>query len=188
MEGHVPDSLVMEGFLDDATREHVLREMSAAGGAPAGVYGRSTESNVETRVRSARLLDVSRAVRDEIASRLGHVQGVLAAHFGLSLASFEPPQFLGYTVGDFFVAHQDGNVSLIRDDSADRRISVVIFVNPGTYEGGELLLHGAYPNLRERHIVRAHPGRLVAFRSETTHEVTPVTAGMRYTIVAWYRK
>jgi len=28
---------------------------------------------------------------------------------------------------------------------------------------------------------------LVAFRSETTHEVTPVTHGERYSIASWFR-
>jgi predicted 2-oxoglutarate/Fe(II)-dependent dioxygenase YbiX len=33
----------------------------------------------------------------------------------------------------------------------------------------------------------ALPGSLVAFRSETTHEVIPVTHGERFTVVSWYR-
>ena len=35
--------------------------------------------------------------------------------------------------------------------------------------------------------LRGEPGTLVAFRSETTHEVTPVTHGERYSIVSWFR-
>ena len=31
------------------------------------------------------------------------------------------------------------------------------------------------------------PRTLVAFRAETTHEVTPVTRGERSAIVSWYR-
>jgi predicted 2-oxoglutarate/Fe(II)-dependent dioxygenase YbiX len=31
------------------------------------------------------------------------------------------------------------------------------------------------------------PGTLVAFPSETTHEVTPITHGERLSIVSWYR-
>jgi predicted 2-oxoglutarate/Fe(II)-dependent dioxygenase YbiX len=31
------------------------------------------------------------------------------------------------------------------------------------------------------------PGMLIAFRAETTHEITPVTHGERYSIVSWYR-
>ena len=33
----------------------------------------------------------------------------------------------------------------------------------------------------------AAPGSLVTFRAETTHEVTPVTHGVRYTIATWFR-
>jgi predicted 2-oxoglutarate/Fe(II)-dependent dioxygenase YbiX len=50
-----------------------------------------------------------------------------------------------------------------------------------------LTLHGSYPDYNVRHPVIGEPGTLVAFRSETTHEVTPVTHGQRYTIVSWYR-
>jgi predicted 2-oxoglutarate/Fe(II)-dependent dioxygenase YbiX len=34
---------------------------------------------------------------------------------------------------------------------------------------------------------QAAPGSLVAFRAETTHEVTTVTHGVRYTIATWFR-
>ncbi|MCA1578026.1 MAG: 2OG-Fe(II) oxygenase [Acidobacteria bacterium] len=30
-------------------------------------------------------------------------------------------------------------------------------------------------------------GTLIAFRAETTHEVTPVTHGERYSMVSWFR-
>jgi SM-20-related protein len=33
----------------------------------------------------------------------------------------------------------------------------------------------------------AAPGTLVAYRAETTHEVTPVTHGERFTIASWFR-
>ena len=40
---------------------------------------------------------------------------------------------------------------------------------------------------QERATATAQPGTLVTFRSETTHEVTPVTHGVRYTIATWFR-
>ena len=55
------------------------------------------------------------------------------------------------------------------------------------YGGGTLLIHGRFPDIAARTLVPAAPGTLVAFRSETTHEVTPVTHGERYSIVSWYR-
>jgi len=122
-------------------------------------------------------------------------KGELEERFGVSLSECEDPQFLRYEEGDFFVPHQDGNTPMVYDDSRFRRVSAVVFVTPrgdepapGTYGGGELVFHGHYataPNLRVS--AEAEAGTLVAFRSETTHEVTPVTHGERYTIVTWFR-
>jgi predicted 2-oxoglutarate/Fe(II)-dependent dioxygenase YbiX len=33
----------------------------------------------------------------------------------------------------------------------------------------------------------AAPGTLVAYRAETTHEVTPLTHGERFTVATWFR-
>ena len=107
----------------------------------------------------------------------------------MALAEHEPPQFLRYETGGFFVAHQDGNTPLTRDRTRDRRVSIVIFLNAqtseslsGGYTGGELVFHAPYPNVDLRQPVVGAPGSLLAFRSETTHEVTMVTGGERYTI------
>ncbi len=34
--------------------------------------------------------------------------------------------------------------------------------------------------------LEAEPGLLIAFRSDTSHEVRPVTFGERFTIVTWF--
>jgi SM-20-related protein len=119
----------------------------------------------------------------------------LEQHFGLPLGECEAPQFLRYRTGDFFVPHQDGNTPLVFDQSRFRKISAVIFLNqhseeplPETYGGGSLVLHGHYSGPALRVPIAAAPGLLVAFRSETTHEVTPITHGERCTIVSWYHE
>lgn len=67
-------------------------------------------------------------------------------------------------------------------------MSVVVFLSEeSAYSGGSLVLHGPYPDFEKRHPVPAAPGSLIAFPSETTHEVTPMTGGQRYTIVSWFR-
>lgn len=193
--GPLPQSLFIADFIDAPTRESLLQAMRAAPGALAGTYGRGDEARLDRRVRSARRLEVGEDVRRAVMALLTGAQSAISRHFGVPLGSVEPPQFLHYAEGDFFVAHQDGNTPLIRDASLDRRVSVVLFLNdcsagpvPGTYGGGSLVLHGAYPYFEERQVVPAAAGALVAFRSETTHEVTPVTHGDRYTIVSWYRR
>jgi SM-20-related protein len=116
----------------------------------------------------------------------------VAEHFGVRLSRCEEPQFLWYRTGDFFVAHQDGNTGLVRLDSdKSRLVSVSIFLNQqsetaenDSYSGGSLVFSDW--RLDTRFDLAGEAGTLVAFRSEITHEVTPVTHGERYAIVSWY--
>jgi SM-20-related protein len=188
------DLLVLPAFIDDAERERLLKELRKTGAAPAGVYGTAIGAAVHPNVRSASRLVVSAGMGDILRTRFESARPELERHFGVMLRSCEDPQFLRYQSGDFFVAHQDGNTPLTRDESRDRRVSVVLFLNEqsaeeaaGKYGGGDLLFHGAYPDWQTRHRAPATPGTLIAFRAETTHEVTPVTHGDRYTVVTWYR-
>lgn len=140
---------------------------------------------VDTNVRRTTRVAASPASRELVLSRLAEERDAIARHFNAALGAIDEPQFLRYDVGDFFVAHQDGNTPVLRDETLTRRVSVVLFLNPGEYAGGEFLIHASYP---EKHAVQAEPGTLVAFSSETTHEVTPVTKGVRFTVASWYRR
>jgi SM-20-related protein len=127
---------------------------------------------------------------DLIIQKLLACKDAVEQHFVVTLNECEEPQFLRYRIGDFFVAHQDGNTGLLRLDSESRRISTLIFLSresqspeSDAYSGGSLV----FSNLRNSFHMPAEPGTLVAFRSETTHEVTPVTHGERYSIASWYR-
>ena len=53
--------------------------------------------------------------------------------------------------------------------------------SPDEYEGGELKLY----NSSEPDIIKKERGLVVTFPSYTLHEVTPVTKGDRYSLVAW---
>jgi SM-20-related protein len=188
------DLLVIPDFLDAAAREALVAELERAGGNPATVTGAAAEGAVDPHVRKATRIDVAPETRERVRRHLLDRKGAVEAHFGVPLADCEPPQFLRYTTGDFFVAHQDGNTPLVHDDTRFRRVSAVIFLSPqaeapapGTYGGGALVFHGRYDEPPRRDPAPAEPGTLVAFRAETTHEVLPVTHGERYTVVAWYR-
>ena len=81
-----------------------------------------------------------------------------------------------------------------RQSPLGKRVSAVIFLSEkseapaeGTYGGGALVFHGPWTGPELRVAAGARPGSLVAFRAETTHEVTPVTHGVRYTIATWFR-
>ncbi len=185
------DLFTIEDFLDARMRDDVLAELRAAGGEAAALLSGAVQSAVRRSTRVEVLPETRERVRGWLMGR----KGALEEHFGVSLSECEPPQFLRYREGDFFVPHQDGNTPMLHDDSRFRRVSAVVFVTPrsdepapGSYGGGELVFHGHYataPGLRVS--APARPGTLVAFRAETTHEVTPVTHGERYTIVTWFR-
>lgn len=188
------DLHTIPSFLDPETRDAVDAELRASAGAASTVLSaQQAEGVVHSAVRRSTRVAVSPETRERVKRMLMERKGELEERFGVSLSECEDPQFLRYREGDFFVPHQDGNTPLVFDDSRFRRVSAVIFVTPksdqpaeGTYGGGELLFHGPWP-ANERLSADARPGTLVAFRAETTHEVTPVTHGERYTIVSWFR-
>lgn len=190
------DLLVAPHFLEESTCQSFLEQTRSAAFAPAKVYGSSDSGGVDERVRRASRLTLSANILNLVKQRLLGYKHEVERHFQLSVRDVEEPQFLRYRVGDFFVAHQDGNTGLIRlNTESERKISIVIFLNrqtdeprPGTYCGGGLKFsdYRAKPGQREFEL-RAEPGMLVTFRSELTHEVTPVIHGERYSIVSWYK-
>ena len=164
--------------------------MKAAEGSAATVYGAASSGAVDEMVRRTVRVKPSQETVDLVIQKLLACKEAVEQHFTVTLNECEEPQFLRYRVGDFFVAHQDGNTGLLRLDTEKRRVSTVIFLSresaspePETFCGGSLV----FSNLRNRFPMSSEPGTLVAFRSETTHEVTPVTHGERYSIASWYR-
>ncbi|HEU4770106.1 MAG TPA: 2OG-Fe(II) oxygenase [Pyrinomonadaceae bacterium] len=169
--------------------------MGTAEARPSVVYGSTTSGVVDESSRRSLRLTPSNQTRESILERLRSNMDAIAEHFNVRLSECEEPQFLRYNTGDFFVAHQDGNTGLLRLDTERRLVSTVIFLSletdapePGTHCGGSLV----FTNLRAKpedakFRMVANPGTLIAFRSETTHEVTPVTHGERHSIVSWYR-
>lgn len=182
---------LVENFFDAEVCRELITEMRSADAAAALTYGKG-EAVVDERVRQANRLSVSQESVVFVSYQLEKQRGLLAKVFQTELAAFEEPEFLCYRVGDFFVAHQDGNTGLVNlDTDRRRRISVSIFLNtqsrdprPESYCGGSLIFSDWRTNKRQEVVGQA--GMLLAFPSETTHEVTPVTYGERYAIVSWY--
>ena len=186
-----PDLFVIKHFIEPVVCETIVAEMKVAEAGAATVYGRGTSSSIDANVRRALRVIPSTETIELVIERLLACKPAVEKHFGVSLNECEDPQFLRYREGDFFVAHQDGNTGLTRLETERRLISTVVFLSreselpgPGVYCGGSLV----FSHLREPsfHMV-AEPGTLVTFRSETTHEVTPVTHGERFSIASWYR-
>ena len=185
-----PDLFVVPQFFETRLCASIVAEMKAVDGSAATVYGVATSGTIDEMVRRTVRVNPSQETVELVIQKLLACKEAVEKHFAVSLNECENPQFLRYRTGDFFVAHQDGNTGLMRLDSEKRRISTVIFLNresqspePGAFCGGSLV----FSDLRNSFRMSSEPGTLVAFRSETTHEVTPVTHGERYSIASWYR-
>ena len=190
------DLFTIRNFFDAETCRELFAEMRRAPVSPATVYGQGEAGAVNERMRKVGRLSPSEQTVELVKQRLREHRREVGEHFGISLSLCEEPQFLRYSVGDFFVAHQDGNTGLLLSDrEQSRKISIVVFLNrqsetPATdaYCGGSLVFSNWRARLQEHRELRlsGEAGMMVAFRAETTHEVIPVTHGERYSIVSWY--
>ena len=180
-----PDVFTINQFFEPGLCAAIVDEMKAAEGSAATVYGRNTSGSIDTNVRNTLRVVPSSETIALVTRRLLSCKSAVEEHFGVSLNECENPQFLRYREGDFFVAHQDGNTGLLRLETERRLMSTVVFLNAQSdYGGGELVFSSVrWPSFH----MTAEPGTLVAFRSETTHEVTRVTHGERFSIASWYR-
>jgi SM-20-related protein len=182
---------LLRNFLDAERCARLRAELSEAPTTQAPVYIQGTEGLVHETVRKTTSVHPSSETFSEIHARMLQQQALLEQHFGETLHDCEPPQFLRYEKGDFFVRHQDGNTrQLDFDHLRIRRISIVVFLNDfssepqdGCFSGGTLNFY----DQNETFGLEGERGLLVAFTAETFHEVLPVTSGQRFTIISWFR-
>jgi predicted 2-oxoglutarate/Fe(II)-dependent dioxygenase YbiX len=190
---------VRRGFLAREVCSRLIEDMRHSAHEPARVYRRTVEATIDTRVRKTASADVGADAGALVEHALVSVRPDVARHFGVELHAHQPLDFLVYQTGDFFEAHADGGASSSGDTPhvTARRVSAVIFLNDashdvpapaGQFSGGALTFqlmddprtaHAGFP-------LHAEAGLLVAFRAELVHEVTTVTSGERFTIVAFF--
>lgn len=78
---------------------------------------------------------------------------------------------------DFFGKHID-----VYENALHRVVSTSVLLSDGSeYEGGDLIFY----NGSRRFVAPKEKGTVICFPSGTWHEVTPVTAGVRYSLVIW---
>jgi SM-20-related protein len=184
---------LLRNFLDAETCANLRTELSSAPTTQAPVYIQGSEGTIHETVRKTTSVHPSSETFSDIHDRLSQQKSALEQHFGAPLIECERPQFLHYEAGDFFVRHQDGNTrQLDFDHLRVRRISIVVFLNDfssapkdGCYSGGVLNFYD--PNASETFGLQGETGLLVAFTSDTFHEVSPVSSGERFTIISFFK-
>lgn len=184
-------------FLDGQTCADIRRAALSSPTNQAPVYIAGSDELVHETVRKTTSFHPVDEVVWEIHRRLLQQKASLENHFGRTLSDCEKPQFLHYREGDFFVRHQDGNTEQLEFDHLRvRRISIVVYLNDfsdqpiaDTFSGGFLNFYRADDVRAETpaYSLKGTTGLLVAFASDTTHEVSPITRGERFTIISWFK-
>ena len=165
----------------------MLAELMSLPDEPAALYSLSQESAIDEHTRRARSVTPPANTTAPINRVFDDVRPALEDHFQVTLREREEPHYLVYHPGDFFVAHHDRPRA---HDTAisSRQISGVLFLNDN-FSGGDLRFYGLFDGERWATIgfpCPPAPGLLVAFPAGTLHEVAPITAGVRGTVVTWF--
>lgn len=172
------------GFTDEEL-ERVVKlgelcefQKGRVGGSPvehAGVV------NEETRVTDVAFIEPA-----ERSQWLYKKIGALVAHvnhekYGFDLEQMQPLQYSKYNVGGHYHWHTDSGPNM----PSHRKLSIIVALNaPSEYEGGDLELNGGGDHEKAVRI-RLEKGHMIAFPSYVPHRVTPVTFGVRLTLVGW---
>jgi SM-20-related protein len=186
----------LQGFLDAKTCARLRAQAAGAKKVPGAVGSEGDEYRIDRASRRTGIADVPDSTQRVVAGRLSAVIPDIARHFGIEVEGRQSLQFLVYKKGDFFEAHRDRNESEgAASFSLRRLVSVVAFLNDeseepreGSYGGGSLTFYGLLGGNRGKQVglpLVGEAGLLVAFDSRTTHSVTPITHGERYTVVTW---
>lgn len=116
-----------------------------------------------------------------IYDKLGYISRQLNGQFfGFDIWGFaEDLQYTKYTsVNDHYTWHMDKGSG----SDAPRKLSLVLQLSdPDEYEGGDLELFTSVDTMK----LMKKKGVVYAFPSYIMHRVTPVTAGIRKTLVVW---
>ena len=109
------------------------------------------------------------------------VRDVNDEFFHMDITGFEDLQHTTYKAGGgFYGVHMDTFINAY----PQRKISFTIQLSePVDYEGGQMLIYNK--DLKNPYIASTSIGSLVLFHSMMLHEVTPVTKGVRSSLVGW---
>ena len=117
--------------------------------------------------------------------------------YNLDITHYMSPQYTIYGVDQYFNWHPDGpmgvmdrrGLNCIPDDLVWRKLSMSLALNDETeYKGGDfqILNPSASPDCNAINTIRMGSGTAIIFPAYSAHRVTPVTEGVRKTLIHWF--
>ena len=121
------------------------------------------------------------------------------AGWDFDIMGAESPQITQYKVNQFYNWHADGNsdrfAMYTKEQVGDnvlmlgnvRKLSMTLLLNDD-YEGGKLQFKSFGPKHQSKITTPSmkKTGSVIVFPSSLVHRVTPVTKGIRYSVVVWF--
>ena len=108
------------------------------------------------------------------------IQKINRNHFGFSnIQITEKAQVSEYSKGQFYHWHTDNTIDMDTEPPV-RKLSMTLLLNdPSEFEGGNLEIAG-------KNMSHMKQGHAAIFASFLQHRVTPVTKGVRKSLVVWF--
>lgn len=153
---------------------------------------------INKKTRKTLLLNPPESCHEIISQKHSLLQPKLERFFDINIMGQETSQYLRYRSGDYFIPHADESSAHASSNSYLRKISIICYLNTqvediastiGNFQEGELVLYGLLDDQKSKTSgfpISATAGLLIAFKSDLLHEVCPITAGERYSIVSWF--
>jgi SM-20-related protein len=202
--------LVIENFLPLLTCDEIAASVRASSEAEAAkVKSALLESVVvpalKQEIRKTKIYRLPALFERIYRQRFLEHQGEIERFFNLALTTSTKVQTLEYTIGSFYIKHADDSNELVDDEgktvgfvpvAPQRKLTTVLFAtgydaaagDMNHFSGGELLFNYLYDASGQPITLRPKAGDMVVFPSNPlfSHEVLPVKAGYRLTLVEWH--
>jgi len=153
-------------------------------------YDKSSRDDPEIRKTSIHFITDKDNKVNELAWNFLREANKIQFHYDLTF--FQAIQFAEYKDGGFYGWHQDE--SGITKSNEIRKLSLsLILSDPDTFEGGELQFYNGDRPMEDMGDITVEQvtndikaqGTVVVFDSRDFHRVTPVTKGVRHSVVCW---
>ena len=148
---------------------------------------KNTERGIVPRKRSTKIkwIFLEKEIEWLFKKLVDKIRQVNQDNFDLQLKFVENLQFSEYNEKDngFYDKHNDsGRAGSLHNFVDIRKLSFTIqLTDESEYTGGELIL---YPE-GDKCVAPKKKGTIIFFESNISHEVTPVTKGVRHSLVSW---
>lgn len=149
---------------------------------------KNTEQGIVPRKRSTKIkwIRLEKDIEWLFKKLIDEIRKVNQDNFDLQLKFVEDLQFSEYNEKNngFYAKHNDcGRTGSLQNFVDIRKLSFTIqLTDESEYVGGELIL---YPGGVEKVVAPKKKGTILFFESHINHEVTPVTKGVRHSLVSW---